>query len=188
MPQETQVPCDMEKLVHWAAGRFCARFPFLSFDDLVQECWVATLEGKGSYDARKGVSLFTWLATLMNNRMLDFAWDWGKYYRITHGYPLPFSGRCSYGGYGGRKGWDNLLEDLRVILSPLAWKILVIKIESFPARCPVDQVARELSIRKEDCEHGLSEIKRSTLLILGMEGENVGHHRRGNHLCFSSSS
>lgn len=65
---------SITKIIHSFAGKYVEKFPFLVFDDLVQEGWrVFYTYTDSHYDKTKGTSITTWFYKGLNWELISYA-------------------------------------------------------------------------------------------------------------------
>jgi DNA-directed RNA polymerase specialized sigma24 family protein len=65
---------SITKIIHSLAGKFCERFPFLVFDDVVQEGWRVFYTYTNSlYKRDKGTTVTTWFYRGLNWELISYA-------------------------------------------------------------------------------------------------------------------
>lgn len=63
---------EISLLVYWTCNGFRRRHPDMSFDDLVEEAWIAALDAKRRFDPTKGAKLSTWIVTTIIGTLKTF--------------------------------------------------------------------------------------------------------------------
>jgi hypothetical protein len=158
---------DLQRLIGKVAGRLHARFTFIPMDDLYQEGWTIALTLKHRYDKTRKTDYSTWLVWVVATRLLDYINHWA----MENG-RLPYKLRKKESmDVLERLVYTDLLGALESILSPMAWRATVLKIEAAPNRVTNRMLEEQLQITNRTRAAVVQEIKNG-ITILNAAGEN----------------
>jgi RNA polymerase sigma factor (sigma-70 family) len=162
---------DLRRLIGRVAARLHARFPSIPLDDLFQEGWVLCLSLRHQYDPTRNTAFSTWLVWVLTTRLLDYV----EYhlYRAKRNWSIdecqdsvPLCSTVA-SDVVEAAGSRDILEQLRLVLSPLAWRLLQIKIAWVPRQAPSKECVRELNVNERTLYALSKEIQNGMRLILG---------------------
>lgn len=156
---------SITKIIISLASKFTTKFPFLVFDDCIQEAWRELIKYQNYYTPGKS-KVTTWVYKLVNDTLTSYAqkeysktqkWDdieTSTLPAVTKGDPMEM---CSYG---------DLISKLEVVLSPYCSKLLRL-LEVNPTACQAE-LARLLRLPERDVIYLREELRLTTLHVLEM--------------------
>lgn len=154
------------KIIFSLASKYAEQFPFLDGDDLVQEGWKILTDPawSGCYDPNRGTKFTTWFYGVLKKYYTSFAqkeynktqrWDDIAEFDLVDESFFNARQMCAY---------QDLIESLRVTLSPCSFKLLSYLIDG--KRRSAADLANELGVTERDFGYLQEELRTTTRHLL----------------------
>jgi len=156
---------SITKIIISLASKFTTRFPFLVFDDCIQEAWRELIKYQDYYTPGKS-KVTTWVYKLVNDTLTSFAqkeysktqkWDNIETHTFEDATLTDPLDSCSY---------SDLTRMLAQALSPQCCKLLHV-LEDNPSACQAE-LARALGLSERDIVYLREELRLTTRYVLEM--------------------
>lgn len=161
---ETDV-ISITKIIASLSIKFVTKFPFLVFDDCIQEAWRELIKYQNYYTPGKS-KVTTWVYKLVSDTLTSYAqreysktqkWDDIESCNLQIvGKETPAES-CAY---------SDLVNELEIVLSPYCYKLLRV-LEANPNACQAE-LARSLKLPERDITYLKEELRTTTQHVLGM--------------------